>query len=126
MAEFKLTPAHLAMNRLGDAWKLNLENRDKPMTLFANAFRAWDDFTAWLEGDLKQRHPDKFDVIYEKTLPTFIVFQQWFYWQRNRLVSIDAVDKVEAGIAQRRRMTSRSSAEIVQELDRLDHEEMRK
>jgi hypothetical protein len=115
----------MAMNRLGDAWKLDLENRDKPLTLFADAYRAWDDFCAWLEGDLKRRHPDKFDVVYEKTLPTFAIFQAWFYWQRNRLVNIEAVDRLERAEAKSRRMYDRSSAEIVRELDRLDAEGVR-
>ena len=111
----------MAMNRLGDAWKLDLENRDKPLTSFANAYRAWDDFTTSLESDLKRRHLDSFGVIFEKTLPTFERFQAWFYWQRNQLVNIEAVDRLAKGDALFRKKYL-SSPETVEESDRLDGE----
>ena len=115
----KIPPAMSAMNVLGDSYKADLENRDKSLPSFGNAYKGWSDFCLWLETDIKRSAPDgKADLMYSRTLPEFKVFQAWFYWQRNRMLRIEAVDKLEGNLAKQRRMTDRGPAEIVRELYR--------
>ena len=119
MARFKLTPAVMAMNRLGDCWIHDLENRDIELRKFSHVKTAWDDFTVWLESDIKRFHPDKFDLYLERMLPRFETFQGWFYWQRSRIVNIETMDRLERADALFRNKYL-SSPEAVEDPDRID------